>query len=86
MSFMINNLAVKFCEVLHEWLTRDELRQCANVDAHVYLDDFCDPNMAMDKAWNRMFQDEFDVSSDVDIDLWNAAWNLAYKHNFNTNK
>jgi hypothetical protein len=87
MSFIVNNLAVKFCDVLHEWLTEEELHQCANVDVYnVYPDDFCDANMAMDEAWNRMFQDECDLSSDADVDLWNAAWNLAKSKNFNTNK
>ena len=84
MSFMANNLAVKFCDVLHERLTEDELSLCASGDA--YPDDFCDPNMAMDEAWGRMFQDDVDTNSDADVDLWNAAWNLAKSKNFNTNK
>jgi hypothetical protein len=92
MSFIVNNLAVKFCDVLHEWLTEDELaivvernasRDCECV---CHSHDFCDANMAMDEAWSRMFQDEIDLSSEIDTDLWNAAWDLAKKHNFNTNK
>ena len=92
MSFMINNLAVKFCDVLKEWLTEEELqivvdrnaiREC---DVVCHSHDFCDANMAMDEAWNRMFKDGCDLSSDADVELWNSAWNLAKKHNFNTNK
>jgi len=84
MSFMANNLAVKFCDVIHDWLTEDELSLCVSSDA--YPDDFCDSNMAMGEAWDRMFQDEFDLSSEADVDLWNAAWNLAKSKNFNANK
>lgn len=84
MSFMANNLAVKFCDVLQEWLTDDELNQCANGDA--YPDDFCDANMAMDNAWSSMFQNDVDTTSDADLDLWNMAWDLAKSKNFNTNK
>jgi len=94
MNFMVNNLAVKFCDVIHEWLTDDELelvvaRNDARVDKNdgvCHTNDFCDANMAMDEAWNRMFQNDIDLSSDDDCTIWNAAWDLAQFKNFNTNK
>lgn len=94
MSFMANNLAVKFCDILQEWLTDDELelvvaRNDARVDKNdgvCHSHDFCDANMAMDEAWSSMFQNDVDTTSDADLDLWNAAWDLAKFKNFNTNK
>ena len=85
-SWLINNLAVKFSEVLHDWLTEDEMKEVTNDELITDVDDFCDANMAMDAAWNQMFILEMDLSSDADIDLWNSAWSLAVSKKFNITK
>ena len=92
MSFMANNLAVNFCDVLQEWLTEEELAivvaRNANSDCDYvcHSHDFCDANAAMWEAWSRTFKTEHDLQSDAEIDLWNAAWDLAKWKKFNISK
>ncbi len=84
MQWMANNLAVKFCDVLHECMTEDELNS-------VRLEESCPDDhvctiAAMQKAWRSMFKDDIDVQDDAQLELSNRAWKLALSTNFNTNK
>ncbi len=45
--------------------------------------DFCDTNMLMAEAFERVVGRESDVSAHVDVALWNKAWNVAKLVGFN---
>jgi hypothetical protein len=85
----INRLAKAFCESVTEYLTREELIEAVSRNAkEVHPDvchthDFCDANMAMEEAWDSIF--EFGVEiGDVESNskLWGAAWDLAKNRKF----
>lgn len=39
--------------------------------------DFCDANMAMLAAFERIARRDFNADSDSDVSLWNRAWSMA---------
>lgn len=88
-SRLISVLAHAFSKVLKEWLTAEEMETVIKRNnSHHYSDmvcashDFCDANMAMNKAFNRVLRRNALVHSDKDITLWNSAWNVAKENNF----
>ncbi|HEX8586188.1 MAG TPA: hypothetical protein VF680_17480 [Allosphingosinicella sp.] len=82
-EFTTYTLAHGFVNVLREWLSLDELRQvvernAAQTDPMIcHTHDFCDANMAMDKAWRDLDGPEFDAASQAHADIWNSAWDHA---------
>lgn len=42
--------------------------------------DFCDANMPMAEAFEKVMGHELDASSDEDVNLWNDAWDYARRH------
>lgn len=78
-------LALDFTRALRAQLTPEEMqlvieRGRAQTDAHIcHTHDFCDANMLMLEAAQR--QDPA-YSVDRDPTDWNAAWDLAVKHEF----
>lgn len=44
--------------------------------------DFCDANMVMEAAFIRLMGRAPDVMADVDVGLWNAAWDQAVERGF----
>lgn len=96
----VTPLAQEFSAVLKSWLTPYKIKQINKrnkTEAYrVYNScashDYCDANMAMDAAFQKVMQREF-VFFDEDIpatyeqhssdtDLTNAAWTLAKENDF----
>lgn len=44
--------------------------------------DFCDSNMLMDAAFKKTFGHGPNINADFDNWLWNTAWSLSKKHEF----
>lgn len=42
--------------------------------------DFCDANMVMLAAWEKLGYGEMDPSSSADASVWNEAWSIAKRH------
>lgn len=76
-------LARLFSEGLKEALTYQEFSQVLDRNAHetnpgvCHTHDFIDANMIMSDAFVAMAGHEVDGNSDDDVDLWNAAWDIA---------
>jgi hypothetical protein len=82
----IQCLAGAFADVVHEWTTPEELAEIKRRNAteqygstSCATHDFFDANMAMDQAFRSTMGRTIDLDSDEDIDLWNAAWDMAKK-------
>lgn len=77
---MINAIADAFETELRAELSADELREAvaANRDepnpAICHTHDFCDANMVMAAAFERVLGRPIDLQSDADRALWGAAW------------
>lgn len=85
----LNLLSAGFSNVLKEWLTAEEMAEVIRRNAlPAYAGacashDFCDANMAMAEAFEKIFG-EFDFSSDIHSALFNGAWNIAKANKFYT--
>lgn len=87
----VEQLAAKFVELVKEDLTPAEFAevQRANGEALARGDqhgcatqDVRDANMIMDAAFHALGIDPFNAEGEVDqatCDLWNAAWDIAYR-------
>lgn len=86
-------LAAKFAEVLHEWLSPADMREVvarnlsSDYDNACASHDFCDANMAMDEAFTKTQGREIELGegtrqSRADVALWNGAWAIAKRMNF----
>lgn len=84
---IITKVANEFSKVLHEWLTDDEMKEVIKRNEDDMMccasHDFCDANMAMDEAFTKVFNREFDMESDHDNKIWNDAWTAAKQNQFN---
>lgn len=82
-------LARQFCFILREWLTRRQIqlivaRNRREPDERIcHTHDFCDPNQAMIDAWERCYGIHPRCQSATDTRLWNKAWSIARRWNFN---
>lgn len=86
-------IAEAFAEVLRQWLSKNEFEAMKRVNETdpSYADggacasqDYCDANMAMDAAFQKVLGREPNVvgeGADVvaDCAIWNEAWELARK-------
>lgn len=87
-------LAAAFAEVLHEWLTPAQMREVVARNEHYgnacASHDFCDANMAMDEAFTKAMGREVEWDeengglTEADTALWNGAWAIAKRMNFDT--
>lgn len=89
-------VAKHFCAVLREWLTAEQMQQIvkANLIEKIngnpnicHTHDYCDANMAMVAAFNRVAglpdRDETMVDAMLeDTDTFNEAWAIASKADF----
>lgn len=87
MSDQITQIAEAFAEVMRQWLSPtefDEMKRLNETDptysggccaSHNY----CDANMAMDAAMRDVLGEAYDIESEDQQKLWNAAWTLARK-------
>lgn len=86
-------LAAAFATVLHEWLTPAQMRavvernELMEDDVCCASGDFCDSNMAMDEAFTKTQGREIELGegtrqSRADVALWNGAWAIAKRMNF----
>ena len=84
----ILKLARMFSSTLRDWLTKTEMktviaRNAAEKDPNVcHTQDFCDANMAMADAFEKLFGREPDTGTDADSFAWNRAWDRAKRTNF----
>ena len=87
-------LALTFSHVLKNWLQPAELIKIIELNDGetsnaCYTHDFCDANQAMIDAFMKVFnrtpkmQFEYDVDI-YDVDIINAAWEMAKKERFYT--
>ena len=82
-----SELARSFADILGEWLTPEQfaemrLRNVQYVNDNICAShDYCDANMAMIEAFNRVLGREpaswFANDSDADMRLMDEAWNIA---------
>jgi hypothetical protein len=67
-------IAAQALKVFEYWLGKKLLREIANSDGRLNVDDKCDSNMAMDEAIRVFAPDyEIDAANQEQADLWNAA-------------
>lgn len=84
----LNDLAVGFSNVLKEWLTSEQMAEVVKRnDLPAYANacathDFCDANMAMAEAFEKVLGREFEFGSDEDDALFNGAWHIAKTNKF----
>ncbi len=80
-------VAIKFSEVLKEWVGIKKLRaivsrnEAENDSSICHSHDFCDANMAMVEAMEKMGLDY-----ETNDELFNQAWNIAKENAFYTKK
>lgn len=83
-----SELAHEFSRVLREWLTDDEMEQVIERNAEVddprvcASHDFCDANMAMYEAFERVMGHPIDTRKKADVAMWDKAWNMAKASDF----
>jgi hypothetical protein len=81
-------LSKEFSQILKTELSAEEMTEVVRINSlPAYSDacashDFCDANMVMNEAFEKVMQREFDFDSDCDTDLFNGAWSLAKTNNF----
>ena len=78
----VSAIASAFAEVLREWLSTAEMaevrhRNVAYAPGICASHDFCDANMAMLPAFERVMGHEPEAESEEDAALWSAAWDEA---------
>lgn len=84
----VPELAHEFSRVLREWLTDDEMEQVIERNAEVddprvcASHDFCDANMAMYEAFERVMGHPIDTRKKADVAMWDKAWNMAKASDF----
>lgn len=94
----VTDLAKEFGNVLKEWLTTDQMESVIRSNQRDKNEpwcsshDFCDANMAMDEAFQKVMQREYVFFNDDkpeseqenidDTDLTNTAWALAKENDF----
>lgn len=84
----VDSLARAFIWALTEDLSAAQLKavdalNAAETDPLIcHSHDFCDSNMSMGRAFERICGRESDAGNQADADLWNAAWNRAMEIGF----
>lgn len=80
-------LAREFAAILKTWLTPEEQLQVIERNKTeewenvCHSHDFCDSNMAMAEALEKLGV-ELDIQSDTQNALWNSAWGIAKNNGF----
>lgn len=86
-------LAAEFALELGDQLTANEMRAVIELNGKekftghtsiCHTHDFCDANMAMLAAWNRISPLVFHDDDETHCEIWNEAWALAKRYEFNT--
>lgn len=83
-----SELAHEFSRILRDWLTEDEIEQVIERNAEVddpavcASHDFCDANMAMYEAFERVMGHPIDTRKKADVAVWDKAWNMAKASDF----
>ena len=86
---IIKELARSFSQLLKQYLTEDQILEIIKRnDLPQYFGccathDFLDSNMVMDEAFTEVMGREINIQSDLDLNIWNQAWNEAKKEKFN---
>lgn len=84
-------LAKEFARLIRRDLTAKELSKVNRINAkekdYCASHKFIDSNMTMDEAFQNILKRSPDIGGDTedsqkDIDLWNAAWQLAVDSSF----
>lgn len=86
----MNAIAREFSKLLRAALTETEMKKVvARNRSKGYIDenlcashDFCDANMVMDEAFQKVMERPTRPTAKADADLWNGAWTLAKSHDF----
>jgi hypothetical protein len=77
------DLARAFARVLRSWLTAKEWKEMRRRNAReedssvCHSHDFCDANMAMDEALQKLAGRAVDFNKRADEALWGKSWRLA---------
>lgn len=81
-------IASAFSAFIDEALTPSELEAVNALNVGNYgtpvcaTGNFLDSNMLMAEAFGQAMGREVDMQSEKDVNLWNAAWEIAKDHNF----
>jgi len=81
-------IAQEFSVTLNRWLGTEKMievdkRNQNELDPHIcHSHDFCDANMAMAEAFQKIVGHDADVHSGTDVALWTEAWNMAKRRGF----
>lgn len=81
-------IAREFSKVLREWLTAEQMAQVISRNAKetnpsiCHSHDFCDANMAMMEAYEKVTGEEIDNLTEEQSALWGKAWDHAVKTKF----
>ena len=87
----IEELKSAFIQVIQAWITAEDrttidLLNKNETDKNVcHTHDFCDANMAMDEAFQDVFDREFNLNSQDDMNMVNLAWDKAKEQGFSVN-
>jgi hypothetical protein len=84
---MTQRLADELSRIIRDWLRPDDLLEVLSRNRTLEpgvcaTHDFCDANVAMEEAFTSALKRDFNPASIVDVELWNAARELAKVNEF----
>lgn len=84
---VVLKIARQFSANLREVLSAEQLAEAIerNRNGHAFVchsHDFCDANIVMEPAFAEVTGREIDLQSDEDVSMWDDAWALAKRSNF----
>lgn len=83
-------LALAFARDLRKEITDENVEEVVRRNARpdyagsCASHDFCDANMVMADAFHHIMGRDFEISSEVDMEIWNRAWDTARASGFTT--
>lgn len=87
--FFEEAIAAKFSAILREWIGEEKVAEVVRRNAAephpsiCHTHDFCDANMAMAEAWERLTGRR---PQDCPERLWDAAWDIAKRAGFDSSR
>ncbi len=84
-------LSIEFSKILREWLGAEVIQQINKLNetednlSICHSHDFCDANLAMAEAFEKVHGEKPEINSDKSIEKWNSAWKEAILNKFKTN-
>ena len=91
MTNLVNKLAYKFADLMADHLTDEEMVEVITVNRNnrggswedcCHSGDLIDSNMVMEAAFREIGLDSPHLDCEVELMLWNSAWNVAKENDF----